>query len=465
MATMITAECINCGACEPECPNNAISQDQEIYVIDPLLCTECVGFHDTEACAAVCPVDCCVPDPNNVEAEEVLIVRATDLHQDIIFGENFESRFRKKDDGAAASTGPAPVHEATQKELTVSSTTPPEQKSEEKSQPTPAPSSVKADAKRPASQPQVQVPQLVKPEKHFPGELSAGFKEVLLQFEKRGPLNRTLPQILAFLLQPLLGALPHSVKKDLERALGNRVFFNTAGATGLNVLINMVVYPLVFMAVAAALIGVDILFSQKINTFILAGLFIAFLEGAYRLREGVLHARPVDDMVFGAAVYGVSLSCLLQPLLTRKAGVIRHSPIPVDGFYEKGFVEKIERERRYGNVYILEDWEGAYFLRMEFPRKVPDIGLPLRSELSDEMPDYDYDLALKDGHLILKGRCTHEKVRRISSSVGAFPPEFTTVIPLQEGVEGFAHRFENKILEVLLLKKREEGRKVPSSHR
>src|ERR1043165_9738477 len=60
MATMITSECINCGACEPECPNNAISQSEELYVIDPLLCTECVGFHDYEACAAVCPVDCCV---------------------------------------------------------------------------------------------------------------------------------------------------------------------------------------------------------------------------------------------------------------------------------------------------------------------------------------------------------------------------------------------------------------------
>ncbi|MFQ5800038.1 MAG: 4Fe-4S binding protein, partial [Bacteroidota bacterium] len=46
MATMITSECINCAACEPECPNNAISQAGDIYVIDPLLCTECVGFHD-----------------------------------------------------------------------------------------------------------------------------------------------------------------------------------------------------------------------------------------------------------------------------------------------------------------------------------------------------------------------------------------------------------------------------------
>jgi Pyruvate/2-oxoacid:ferredoxin oxidoreductase delta subunit len=95
VATMITSDCINCGACEPECPNNAISQNENIYVIDPLLCTECVGFHDYEACAAVCPVDCCVTDPNNFESEEALIARARTIHTDVSFGEQFESRFRK----------------------------------------------------------------------------------------------------------------------------------------------------------------------------------------------------------------------------------------------------------------------------------------------------------------------------------------------------------------------------------
>jgi NAD-dependent dihydropyrimidine dehydrogenase PreA subunit len=55
MSTYITSDCINCGACEPECPNQAISEGDEIYVIDPNLCTECVGFYDHEACQAVCP--------------------------------------------------------------------------------------------------------------------------------------------------------------------------------------------------------------------------------------------------------------------------------------------------------------------------------------------------------------------------------------------------------------------------
>jgi 4Fe-4S dicluster domain len=107
MATMITSECINCGACEPECPNNAISQGDPVYVIDPKLCTECVGFHDYEACAAVCPVDVCVTDPNNIESEEALMARARALHPEVNFPENFESRFRKgqgKPAPAAASS-------------------------------------------------------------------------------------------------------------------------------------------------------------------------------------------------------------------------------------------------------------------------------------------------------------------------------------------------------------------------
>ena len=72
MALMITDECINCDVCEPECPNAAISQGDEIYVIDPNLCTECVGHYDTPQCVEVCPVDCIPKDPDNEETEDQL---------------------------------------------------------------------------------------------------------------------------------------------------------------------------------------------------------------------------------------------------------------------------------------------------------------------------------------------------------------------------------------------------------
>jgi ferredoxin len=127
MATVITNECINCGACEPECPNTAIYQGgvewdldgakhpaiaTDIFYIVPDKCTECVGFYDHEACAAVCPVDCCIPDPNRPETEAVLIERAKALHSDKMFGPEFPSRFQKE--GAAPppeapSAAPAPA--------------------------------------------------------------------------------------------------------------------------------------------------------------------------------------------------------------------------------------------------------------------------------------------------------------------------------------------------------------------
>jgi ferredoxin len=100
MATIITEECINCGACEPECPNAAITQGEDIYLINATLCTECVGFHGEEACASVCPVDCCIPDPANLETEAQLYARLATIHPDKSFPAIAElpaglSRFRK----------------------------------------------------------------------------------------------------------------------------------------------------------------------------------------------------------------------------------------------------------------------------------------------------------------------------------------------------------------------------------
>lgn len=114
MAIMITDECINCGACEPECPNNAIYEggaewkfsdgtsltgevelprgektdaddinepgSMDVYYIVTDKCTECVGFHEEPQCAAVCPVDCCVDDPEHEESEDELLKKKDFMH-------------------------------------------------------------------------------------------------------------------------------------------------------------------------------------------------------------------------------------------------------------------------------------------------------------------------------------------------------------------------------------------------
>lgn len=75
MALIITDDCINCDVCEPECPNDAISQGEEIYVIDPSRCTECVGHFDEPQCQQVCPVDCIPLDPAHPESKDQLMVK------------------------------------------------------------------------------------------------------------------------------------------------------------------------------------------------------------------------------------------------------------------------------------------------------------------------------------------------------------------------------------------------------
>lgn len=94
MALLITDECINCGACEPECPNTAIYEggsswalkgqyhdaiQSDFFYIVPDKCTECVGFHDEPQCQAVCPVDCIIVDPEHVETKEELLAKKEKL--------------------------------------------------------------------------------------------------------------------------------------------------------------------------------------------------------------------------------------------------------------------------------------------------------------------------------------------------------------------------------------------------
>jgi len=98
MAYSITSDCINCGACEPECPNEAIREGADAYVVDAARCTECVGFNDKVACAAVCPTDACVADPKMKETEAQLIARAVALHPE------------KADLKAKAASGKFPSH-------------------------------------------------------------------------------------------------------------------------------------------------------------------------------------------------------------------------------------------------------------------------------------------------------------------------------------------------------------------
>ena len=80
MAYRITEDCISCSACESECANEAISEGEDIYVIDADRCTECVGNFQSPKCAEVCPVDACQPDPDHAESHEQLLAKWQSSH-------------------------------------------------------------------------------------------------------------------------------------------------------------------------------------------------------------------------------------------------------------------------------------------------------------------------------------------------------------------------------------------------
>ena len=80
MALKINEECTACDVCREECPNDAITEGDPIYIIDPNLCTECAGAHDEPQCVSVCPMDCCIPDPDKEETKEELLEKYERLH-------------------------------------------------------------------------------------------------------------------------------------------------------------------------------------------------------------------------------------------------------------------------------------------------------------------------------------------------------------------------------------------------
>ncbi len=472
MATVITSECINCGACEPECPNTAIYQGgvewelngtmhaaiaQDIFYIVPDKCTECVGFFDHEACAAVCPVDCCVPDPNIPETEDVLIARAKALHPDQAFTADFPSRFRKEGAaGAPAETTAAP---------TIAATAPPAP-SPAAATPPPAPPAapaVAAPAAAPSAaarvekklappKPAAPTPaREIKP-KVFPGELPCSFEEAMARLGTVRPDTPAGVKLFAAAAQPFLGALPHAQKKNLEAAVGDPHYFTTAGATGLNILHNMILYPLIIAAIGALLLDREV-FSKQLNGLIILGVGIAALEMVLRLREGVLHALPMDRWVYRGTWYAAPLIPLLSPLTRKLAPTATQGTIPVDGFRGDVFEDKIERERRYGEVYSLKEEGNGFLLRVEFPRRVPQSAMKDELGIPDDMPDYDYDLSFRNGHFVVKGSIVDKNLRKLAAVSPAFPPDFTTNVELPKPVSGFKHRVRDKTLEVVLVRR------------
>ncbi len=401
MATVITDECINCGACEPECPNTAIYQggvewelngathpavSNDIFYIVPEKCTAAAAgpLADVPPAAAAPPATVAATKPAATPAK-----------------------------AAAAGKLGARVEKAVK-----------------------APAAPKAPAVA----------------KHFPGELPDEFDDIVERLRRaRSGGGGLVARLVGPLLLPVLGALPHASKKRLEEAAGDRAVFSAAGATALNVLLNFFLYPVLLGVIGAVVMHREV-FSLHFDALIFWGLVIAGIETMWRLREGLFGGVPTEDMVLGPAFYGPLLLPLAAPLARGTSRTRDSGTIAFDGFYDGQFDEKRDRQRRYGEVYQLEDVGAGYLLRLEFPQRVPASSVKEELGIPDEMPDYEYELALTNGSFVVRGKVGDPQVRKVASGAPSFPPDFTTRIALVNPVRGFKHRYRDKTLEVVLVK-------------
>src|ERR1700689_2816906 len=412
MATTITSECINCGACEPECPNTAIYAGgvpwelngtpgaaiaQDIYYIVPSKCTECVGFHDHEACAAVCPVDCCIPDPANLETEGVLLQRARELHPETTFPDDAPSRFRKEGGAPAPAAG---AETATNGAAVAAAPKP------AAAAPAAAPQPAAAAPAAPVAAAGLAMMHLAKdigalpgpvPEKHFSGELDADFDTALASVDPSPTRTGPLPVQSAFrLAEPVLGSMPDGVKATLEEAVGTTGGFSGVRSAALNMILNLILYPAILTGFAVEVLG-DRLFSQSTGGWIMLGVLIAAGEAMWRLREGMIHAKPASELTYRGCWYGLALAPV-GSILARAGGAGRKTErrVAFDGFEGTMHEDKTERDRRYGTVYTVAEYANAYLVRLEMPRPLPPPSPKRVGNLPDGMPDYDYKIVVGD---------------------------------------------------------------------
>jgi hypothetical protein len=193
-------------------------------------------------------------------------------------------------------------------------------------------------------------------------------------------------------------------------------------------------------------------FTEADKGWIVLGVLIASVETAVRLRDGIFHAKPADEIRFGASLYGAPLGLLLRPIVKRLARSRRSGWVPVEGFYARDFEPKREREKRYGEVYTVDEFDHGYYVRMELPRDIPASAAREELNLGQQMPDYDLRVSLDDASVVIRGAVADPELRAVCGVSPAFPADFKTEIPLDSRLAGFRHRYSDKLLEIVVVK-------------
>lgn len=291
----------------------------------------------------------------------------------------------------------------------------------------------------------------------------------------RAPLG-----LLTMLGQPILGAFSASFKAQLEEMAGNPRVFSAAVSTGINSLINLILYPLLLFFIGMKQGGYGF-FTPAGNFMIFLGIVIAIAEGMFRFKSELTSTADDEQSRYGASFYGWVPSLLATPLLKAVRSALVKAPeaqratmpgaVQTDGAVYSDDIK--ERYRRYGMVNRVLEMADYYQIEIEFPRWVPNSAAKETNQLPDRMPHYDYEVYLSSPYAP-DATPTSESVvtvqtqlprdpkkpqqfadprfEKVVGRTSSFPDGFRNIFPIPGQPEDFHAKYRNRMLEIVVPK-------------
>ena len=291
----------------------------------------------------------------------------------------------------------------------------------------------------------------------------------------RAPFN-----VLVMLSQPILGAFSARFKAQLEEMAGSSWIFSSAVSTGINSLINLILYPLVLFFFGMQR-GDVTLFSSSGNLMIFIGMVIAIAEGIFRFRNELTSPPDETQSCYGASFYGWLPSLFATPLLKAMRSTITHGPevprvtnpgaVQTDGEIYSNDIK--ERYRRYGMVNRVSELADHYRIEIEFPRWVPNSAAKEIHNLPDRMPHYDYEVSISSPYVPdsaippesivtvqthlprdpdKSDRFLDPRFEKVVGRTSSFPDGFRSIFPIQAQPTDFHAKYRNRMLEIIVPK-------------
>lgn len=432
------SECIDCGACEPVCPVQAIFPVDKVPSEWESFIQKNIDFFKTHPDAKV------AARKGEVEGAEEQKAEVSEVK---------EAAVAKVETVAVPPVTPkpslVPVSTAEESKETVVEAAVEEREEKPKVQPTPKPAPV---VLKPVERPR---PTVVR---ERVVETQPAAKIAQPQFRLKNPVRSIVKAS-----QPLTGALSAKFKRELEEIAQDPKVFSAAFATGINCLLNTVLYVMILTIMGIKSYG---LYSNLTNLYIFIGLVLGALETTLRFKKGMIMTAGEDNH-FPATWYGKPLSYIFEPLLP----VIRNrflEPIVIKEVKEEK-PQQIsipaapihsddlrERDRRYGLVHGMVAKADSYLIAIEFPRRVPYSKHKEELKLPDEMPDYKRQITLQGNMMYVEARLEDPKILEIAGRASSFPSSFLCEFKFDKDVFGFEDRYhtQDKILEITVHKKK-----------